>query len=244
MPPRDHPVATTPGPHFCSGAPLGGGPQRGPSRCGLVAAGPFSAFFLFPNIFDRFSAHAIRSILYPSGRSPIQDFAHACAGRRSRHFFRIRLARSHAPVADSGFCHPMIRLDPGLPVFTGQDRGELDVLGCWRAAPANLAMAHGAPHIHTCHGRELKLWALLGGEPRTLNEHVASRDGTHRRGARRRPRWLLKASRPRPRREDTDGPGRRSRLPACDGGSCSARSCHRRAASTFTDDATTSPSHR
>jgi hypothetical protein len=64
MPPRDHPVATTPGPHFCSGAPLGGGPQRGPSRCGLVAAGPFSAFFLFPNIFDRFSAHAIRSILY------------------------------------------------------------------------------------------------------------------------------------------------------------------------------------
>jgi hypothetical protein len=102
--PGDHPVATTPGPHFCGGAPLAGAPPAVRHRAmGLPSERPFSAFFLFPNIFDRFSAHAIRSRLFLGfpqhghamrrswRRSPIEPFSGfdrpgPCAGRRSSLF--------------------------------------------------------------------------------------------------------------------------------------------------------------
>jgi hypothetical protein len=47
----DHPVATTPGPHFCGSAPLAGAPPRGPSRHGLPVRTAFFRFFPFPEYF-------------------------------------------------------------------------------------------------------------------------------------------------------------------------------------------------
>jgi hypothetical protein len=93
MPPGDHPVATTPGPHFCKSAPR-------PSRRGLVAAGPFSAFFLFPNIFDRFSAGlaAIRSILFSHPSPEVMQ------GSQSRRACRLKeiSCRCGSRAADAG----------------------------------------------------------------------------------------------------------------------------------------------
>jgi hypothetical protein len=102
--PGDHPVATAPGPHFCGSAPLAGAPPRGPSRHGLPVRTAFFRFFPFPNIFDRFSAHAIRSRLFlgfpqhdhAMRRSPIETFSgfdRPCnAPVADRDFLRIRPA--------------------------------------------------------------------------------------------------------------------------------------------------------
>jgi hypothetical protein len=107
----DHPVATTPGPHFCGSAPLAGAPPRGPSRHGLPVRTAFFRFFPFPNIFDRFSAHAIRSRLFLG--FPQHDHATCNAPVADRDFFRIRPAAACCCLAGAGCAAARAAVAPG-----------------------------------------------------------------------------------------------------------------------------------
>eukprot|EP01049_Picozoa_sp_SAG25_P009042 SAG25_NODE_863_length_5020_cov_15.176793_3_plen_291_part_00 len=182
MPPGDHPVATAPGPHFCGGAPLGERPQRTPSRRGLVAAGPFSAFFLSPNSFDRFSAHAIRSILHESDahiRSAADSgFCHACAGRRTMRLFQDPTGhacagrprrRRHSPLTCWHLLHPSDV--PPSPADAADHHAYLHITHA-RADRWHICQP-GPQHPHSYAQmqaplmllRPMRTWGGLGGQP-------------------------------------------------------------------------------
>jgi hypothetical protein len=114
-PPRS-PRRDRPRPPLLRRRPLGGAPPAqaiAPWACGRWA------FFLFPNSFDRFSAHAIRSILHESDahiRSAADSgFCHACAGRRTMRLFQDPTGhacagrprrRRHSPLTCWHLLHP------------------------------------------------------------------------------------------------------------------------------------------